>query len=485
MRIPGLPRAARNLVDRSLAVLPLPDSLVSKGRFMNRWGIEAAKSDWDLHPEAEQWLKFLRLTGELPIEMRRVGWTGIGFTREQQDTLAAHSFTGALKTLIISLYLEEHEVQFDVRKTLQMFPLHDVAEINGGDIGTPRAAIYPGLKQASRELEEFTNKDLQQLLSNEALAKKFRDLTREEQDQKTDEAKLIKFVDRIEALFHLFRIHPQPYSDKNDQYFRPIVTSIENPKMREHLQSLVDAFIDAHKKGDLTRRELTDIHEGDSEERRIILTCKDLQGAKHIDCTSWTWAGLKKHELKTIADHGHGTAIATWLIGEVLSEGGMQVDTRRLLSLALIKDLGKLYGGDTSVASREKSNPRRQASYKIRDLTAQIITSNFGETKLAQQMKALHDERIERNSDANAIVMFASRIMDLVHFDLVQRPNYGEAYEEFVDETITSLVQNIQDPGIRKHMLCLARKWIFFIEQGTLRHSGHALLGGDGKHYIK
>ncbi|OGC82529.1 MAG: hypothetical protein A2V81_01010 [Candidatus Abawacabacteria bacterium RBG_16_42_10] len=456
-----------------------------KQKYRDRWGIEAAKDDLFLHPKAENWLKFLRLTGELPIEMRRVGWTGIGFTREQQDTLAAHSFTGALKTLIVSLYLEEHDVKFDVRRTLHMFPLHDVSEINGGDIGTPRAAIYPELKQASRDIEGFTNSDLQKLLSNEPLATKFRDLTREEQEQKTDESKLIKFVDRIEALFHLFRIHPQPYNDKNDQYFKPIITSIESEGMQKYLQLFVDAFTEAHKRGDLSRRELTDIHDEDNEERRLVLMCKDLQGVKHIDRTSWTWAGLKKHEIDTIAEHGHATNIATWLLGEVLQETGVQVDTRKLMSLSLVQDLGKLYGGDVSVASRDKFDERRQASYKIRDITVKIITDNLGKTKLSETVRALHDERLERNSDHNIVVMIASRIMDLVHFDLVQRPNYGDSYRDFVDDKIIALIHSIEDKELQKHMLCLARKWIFFIEQGTLRHSGHALLGGDGRHYIK
>ncbi len=456
-------------------MLKIPDQTVTGERQSASW-----------HPR--RWLQFLRLVGLDIGETKRIGWSAIGFSHNEQDSVGEHEYNLSLCSFLFNLHLKiEGIANLDGEKMISMPDHHDNTELRGGDIGTPRGQDYPELKIASREIELIAQAEFCELLKNDCVAQGYKKLVEEERDQTTDEAKVVKVLDRLEAWLHLQKKDPSPWCDAHENYFKNTIRknadTIANDKLRIATHKLIDSFIRLHQQGRLGRKR-PEIRDSDTAEDRLVVLCDEFQLAKAITRTSWVAAGLRAFELDTIAQHGHAGLTVPWLIGEVAKERKLKYNTEEALSAALLRDLGKLYGGDVSVASTSSDDPMRKASRKIRQTAFKIIVSKLRNDEMQSELSKSHDAAMLQETDMSCSQMAGARVMDLMFYDGARRPNYnkkrtGKFFDRYAKLKIMPLIEKISDPSLRTLHEDLFGAWTDLIRRKQIRQPLHKILGKE------
>lgn len=438
------------------------------------------------HPR--RWLQFLRLIGLDIGETKRIGWSAIGFSHDEQDSVGEHEFNLTLCSFLFNLHLKlEGIADLDGEKMITMPDQHDNTELRGGDIGTPRGQDYPELKTASREIELIAQAEYCNLLKNDCVAEGYKKLVEEERDQTSDEAKVVKVLDRLEAWLHLQKKDPSCWCKAHENYFtntiRKNADTIQNNKLKVATHKLIDSFVKLHRQGRLGRKR-PQLKTTDTAEDRLVVLFDEFQLAKAITRTSWVAAGLRSFELDTIGQHGHAGLTVPWLVGEVAKERKLNYNSEEALSEALLRDLGKLYGGDVSVASTTKDDPMRKASRKIRQTAFKIIVSKLRNEEMQTELCKIHDAAMFQETDMARSQMAGARIMDLMFYDGARRPNYdkkrhGKFFDRYTQQKIMPLVDGIADPQVRNLHQELFGEWTELIRSKKTREPLHRILGKE------
>jgi 5'-deoxynucleotidase YfbR-like HD superfamily hydrolase len=159
-------------------------------------------------PEMEKIIDFLMKIGKLK-KMRRTGWVEAGI--RDAESVAEHTFRTAVITMILAdLY------GLDAGKALKMAILHDLSEIETGDL-TPRNKIKLGDGFAQIEISAI-KKALSKLPSE--LRTNYFSLIMEYFSASSHEAKLVRQADKMEMILQAFEYEKsQSYSGELDRFW--------------------------------------------------------------------------------------------------------------------------------------------------------------------------------------------------------------------------------------------------------------------------
>lgn len=135
---------------------------------------------------AEQYVSFMK-TSEKLKSVTRTAWTAEG----RRESTAEHSWRLALFAGILANEYPE----LDLAKVLLMCLIHDIGEIEGGDIS---AAARPDPGEKYQEEYEAAERIFSKLPSGEK--RRFMDLWLEYNQAQTPEAKLVKALDKAETI---------------------------------------------------------------------------------------------------------------------------------------------------------------------------------------------------------------------------------------------------------------------------------------------
>ncbi len=456
-------------------------------RYAHRWGMRAALERPQI-PHARDWAKFLRMGALLPQDTKRDGYSAAHFTVDQQDTLAQHSFTTSTTASLLALFIETLDIEgLDREKVYIMTPNHDVHEVLGGDIGTPRGQSFPDLKTNARHVEALNRDELLGIFSlrNCKGALSYQQLTQEELQQQTDTAIFVKICDRLEAVLHMRWVSTEGYDEKAEALYQATIyrdiEKVQAPQLKAWLKSFCNAFEQADRTGYLGRGAKTG--RKSYPYANLIDALVEIQTAKHVKRAAWAVAGLRSHEIHTIADHGHATTMATWLIGEAIKERGIKWNQGAAMELAMYQELGKIYGGDISVPSTDHTDKKRVAAHAIRKTTfkifSQLFTADIPDSEardlLQKRLEDRHTDALKRDSDEAKVMMVMSRFMDIMFYDLTRRPYYDQNFHLYVEKKIFSLIADIKNAHLRYFISAVLREWLLMVEQGALRMPAHAL----------
>jgi len=140
-------------------------------------------------------LEFLKIFGRLKFIYR---YSEV--SRIPQESVAAHSWRLALMVFLIA---DELNLDIDVEKALKIALVHDIAESLTGDIDIIK---IKDKKISKKEKDELEFKTMNRLKSIDLKFNKISDLWQEYQENKTREAKIVKALDKLEAMVFLSEI---------------------------------------------------------------------------------------------------------------------------------------------------------------------------------------------------------------------------------------------------------------------------------------
>lgn len=131
-------------------------------------------------------LELLHIAEKLKKELRH-SWLSNG----RQESVAEHSWRVSLMAMILYPHLQ---IKVDLLKSLKIAIIHDLAEAEAYDI----PAFETHREQEKKEVENNAMKKIQKL-NNNKIDEDIFSLWLEYEEQKTNEAKFIKALDKIEV----------------------------------------------------------------------------------------------------------------------------------------------------------------------------------------------------------------------------------------------------------------------------------------------
>ena len=177
-------------------------------------------------------LDFARKVRELK-ELKRTGWVQRNI--ENTESVADHSFM-----LAILAYVYSKKLGLDSEKAVKMALIHDICEVYSGDIADrvrDEDQIVPDSQK--RELERQGLRKLVSLLP-EDMAKEIYELWEEFEYRQSEEAKLVKDLDKLEMCMQALE-YSRSYENL-EEFFEDGKLHIKTPEIRKVFEKIYTEF---------------------------------------------------------------------------------------------------------------------------------------------------------------------------------------------------------------------------------------------------
>ncbi len=137
--------------------------------------------------EVRRILDFLKLSERLKLELRH-SWLSNG----RHESVAEHSWQMALMALLMHRHLD---VEIDLEKTLKMIVVHDLVEVEAGDV--PSFATGEAMEQKAAR-EDAAMRSIRKQLPD-AVGEEIQALWQEYEAKQSNEAKFAGALDKLEV----------------------------------------------------------------------------------------------------------------------------------------------------------------------------------------------------------------------------------------------------------------------------------------------
>jgi len=135
-----------------------------------------------------------------------------------------------------------------------------------------------------------------------------------------------------------------------------------------------------------------------------LATLIELQRLKRLERTGWMLRGLS-NGTESVAAHSFGVAVTAMLLSDDLSERGVEIDSEKLLRMALLHDWAESRVGDM---------PRTATNYFGADVRRQAEAAAFKDiVHSSTRYLELYDDYEHRNS-LEAKLVKAADVIDLL-----------------------------------------------------------------------
>ncbi len=134
--------------------------------------------------------EFIKSAENLKREVRH-SWLSNG----RQESVAEHSWRMSLMALLLE---KELVSRVDLVKVLKMIVIHDIAEMEAGDIPAMRTLKDPKIKELKNKNELIAIENIKKILGN-SVGDEIYDLWQEFELKKTTEAKFVNALDKLEV----------------------------------------------------------------------------------------------------------------------------------------------------------------------------------------------------------------------------------------------------------------------------------------------
>lgn len=171
----------------------------------------------------EEIIEFSKLVGKLK-KVERTGWVTIAKI-DNPESVAEHSF----RTAVIAMMLADLR-KLDVEKTVRMALLHDLVEAITGDWD-----LFAKKKLTNEVREEREKEGVEKVLGllPKSLRPKYEKIFEEYKNKSSEEAKLVKEIDRFELLLQAAEYEKEGYDKKRlERFWKDVEPQIEDEEIK-------------------------------------------------------------------------------------------------------------------------------------------------------------------------------------------------------------------------------------------------------------
>lgn len=161
----------------------------------------------------------------------RQGWLMRGIAENKCESVGDHSFAVALVGMLIA---KKHFPELDTAKIIKMSLVHELGEIDSGDL-TP-------FDKASKEERYAKEKEgIKKIFSRFPEGKEYLELWEEFEKNQSPEAKFVKQIDQLEKAMQA-AVYAKQYGKNLNEFIESARTRINDKKLTEFLNELKKIF---------------------------------------------------------------------------------------------------------------------------------------------------------------------------------------------------------------------------------------------------
>lgn len=166
-------------------------------------------------------------------------------------------------------------------------------------------------------------------------------------------------------------------------------------------------------------------------------------------------AGIPKAELSDLAQHHYLVAFMAWQLAVNLKAKGAKLNVEKVLELALIHDLGELFGGDISMPYARANPKARKLAKNFEQENLNYMSQYFG-----SYAKAFHEagsEIMEPKTDEGYVAKIAD-FLEATHYKLFMgRLSEGDIH--MAEKGLHSKIARFKDAVAKKEMTEFVGEW--------------------------
>jgi putative hydrolase of HD superfamily len=149
---------------------------------------------------------------------------------------------------------------------------------------------------------------------------------------------------------------------------------------------------------------------------------------KGIPRSGWLSHHISLQDVESVADHSFSTCVLSMLLADLESKRGVQIDTEKVLRIAILHDLAESLTFDISRAYLEYMGPKGEAMKREIERTAwQHIAEGIKEPGLAREYSNLQNQYVADKSNETKIVHAADSMDILLQVVNYERRGYPSA----------------------------------------------------------
>ncbi len=164
--------------------------------------------------------------GELK-KLKRSGW--VREKVKNPESIADHSFRTTILAMVLAPLLN-----LDQNKLIKMALVHDIGEVESGDVVWERGDF--GDEEERKKKEEIEKKAIGRIFKK--FGEEYINLFRELLERKSDEAKVLWQIDRLERMIQAMEYEKNQGVDLSE-FFANAEKNITDPKLREIMQQIL------------------------------------------------------------------------------------------------------------------------------------------------------------------------------------------------------------------------------------------------------
>lgn len=160
--------------------------------------------------------------------------------------------------------------------------------------------------------------------------------------------------------------------------------------------------------------------------KSIVGLFRHVQKLKTTPRSGWLRYDIDKPE--SIAAHSFGVAMLAWVLSK-----GKDLDTEKMLKMALVHDLGESLAGDLTPYDKEYKRESLIVAEKLKEIVSPLPEG------LREEMLSLYDELVAKKTEEARVVDMADDLDSALTASEYQRP--GPDLSEFLDMDETAFTE--------------------------------------------
>ncbi|MFC1632586.1 HD domain-containing protein [Patescibacteria group bacterium] len=169
----------------------------------------------------------------------------------------------------------------------------------------------------------------------------------------------------------------------------------------------------------------------------------------------WGPVGISKGEQSDLAQHGYMVTYIAWILGLKANQAGAKLNLGRIMELAMVHDLGELFGGDIAMPYAKANPDARQAAKAFEAENIKFINDLHGEDK-----KYFNDltKELESGSSDEALVARVADYIELAHYKLLINHLDDSSVAMYIKK-IQGKIDSLKDEAARTYFQDFNDKW--------------------------
>lgn len=169
-------------------------------------------------------------------------------------------------------------------------------------------------------------------------------------------------------------------------------------------------------------------------------------------------SGVRKHELSNLAEHHYLVTFMAWQMVESLNSAGAKLDTKKVLEISMIHDLGELFGGDIS-RPYAMANPKARKLAKAYELENQRFLKKY----LSGLPEKIWDDVMQPASD-EALIFKLADLMECAHF-LKYMGHYKPLDTKILKDKLPEVISKLKNIIAKREIGKFYKIWLSEIQK--------------------